>query len=197
MGFAVVADEVKNLANRSADNVKETSKMIKEIMVKIDNGLDISKKMAEVFKDILTNSKKVSEMSKEVESASRQQDEGISQINKAIMQLDSVVQNNAATSEQTASAAEELLSQVDNLNEIVKDLFSIITGKEFTIRNKSTNPKAPAQIKNNYSEKTAYSEKKTKLLTDTIEKKENPAEKRKERKISFEDDEEFKDMDSF
>lgn len=143
MGFAVVADEVKNLANRSAENAKETGKMIKVSVTRTEEGLASAQKLAEVFKEILATSRKVNEMTKEIESASRQQDEGISQVNKAIVQFDAVVQANAASAEEsagaaeetasaaeeTASAAEELQSQVDATNTIVQNLAMVITGR--------------------------------------------------------------------
>lgn len=143
MGFAVVADEVKSLANRSAENAKETGKMIKVSVARTEEGLASAQKLAEVFKEILASSKKVNEMTKEIESASRQQDEGITQVNKAIVQFDAVVQANAASAEEsasaaeetasaaeeTASAAEELQSQVEATNTIVQNLALVITGK--------------------------------------------------------------------
>jgi methyl-accepting chemotaxis protein len=129
MGFAVVADEVKNLANRSAENAKESGKMIKVSVARTQEGLVAAQKLAELFQDILAGSRKVNEMTKEIESASRQQDEGIGQVNKAIIQFDAVVQSNASSSEETASAAEELQSQVDTTNRVVQDLAVTITGK--------------------------------------------------------------------
>lgn len=149
MGFAVVADEVKSLANRSAENAKETGKMIKVSVTRTEEGLASAQKLAEVFKEILASSKKVNEMTKEIESSSRQQDEGISQVNKAIIQFDTVVQSNAASAEEsagaaeetasaaeeTASAAEELQSQVDATNTVVQNLALVITGKVLDLSN--------------------------------------------------------------
>ena len=132
MGFAVVADEVKNLANRSSESAKETAAMIKETLKNVETGMSISNDLSEIFKEILTNSKKVMEMNREVETASGQQDEGIGQINTAMVQFDTVVQTNASSAEETASAAEELQGQVGNLNEIVDTLYVIVTGNEYS-----------------------------------------------------------------
>ena len=132
MGFAVVADEVKNLANRSSESAKETASMIKETLKNVEDGMTISKNLSEIFRDILTNSKKVMDMNKEVETASGQQDEGISQVNKAMIQFDTVVQTNASSAEETAGAAEELQGQVTSLNEIVDTLYEIVSGREYT-----------------------------------------------------------------
>ena len=187
MGFAVVADEVKNLANRSADAAKETSSMIEDSIKKTQGGLDIATKLAEVFKEILTNAQKVSEMSKEVETASRQQDTGINQVNKAIVQFDEVVQSNASSAEETASSAEELLAQVETLNSIVSQLVLLVTGKE-------------KLIEQHKKEQIEYTAKKTNQIK-TYEKKQisQPKESRKkeidpEKIIPFEEDEEFKQL---
>jgi methyl-accepting chemotaxis protein len=128
MGFAVVADEVKNLANRSSESAKETAAMIKATIKNVEEGMSLSKQMAEAFKEIVSNSKKAMEMSKEVESASVQQDEGINQVNKAIVQFDTVVQNNASSAEETASSAEEMQGQVESLNGVVSGLQTIVSG---------------------------------------------------------------------
>jgi methyl-accepting chemotaxis protein len=134
MGFAVVADEVKNLANRSSESAKETANMIKATLKSIDEGNHISQELAEIFKEMQTNARKVLEMNKEIESASHQQDEGIGQVNKAIVQFDTVVQNNASTAEETASAAEEMQSQVASVNDIVNELFRLVTGRDYQRR---------------------------------------------------------------
>jgi len=180
MGFAVVADEVKNLANRSSDSAKETSKMVKDVIVKIENGLEISKKMAENFKEILTNSKKVSIMSKEVESASKQQ-------SIAITQLDVVIQQNAATSEETASAAEEMQSQVGNLNTVVNELYLIVNGKEYFINQNSAKNKMDKTFPKQLNE---YPKNSIQL---TRHEKTNGNNKTKH-KISFEDDDDFRNL---
>lgn len=211
MGFAVVADEVKNLANRSSESAKETSSMIKETLRNVDQGMTISKELAEIFKEILTNSKKVMEMNREVESASVQQDEGISQVNKAISQFDTVVQANASSSEETASAAEEMQGQTGSLNEIVTELYEIITGTAFnpsTANNINDNQKRKnkTNMRNRVDGEDVHNavqgKKKASTLGGASAGKGSNSVKLShkdvagnEHSISFEDDEEFKDRD--
>ncbi|MBP7554110.1 MAG: MCP four helix bundle domain-containing protein [Spirochaetes bacterium] len=207
MGFAVVADEVKNLANKSAESAKETAKLISESIKTINGGLDISTKLAETFKEILSNVKKLSEMSKEIEIASKQQDTGINQVSQALIQFDNVVQSNASSSEETASAAEELQAQVGILNDVVVELLMIVTGKHqeqknskgtfseshirktsdsANINSKQRSDKrllSSGQVKKNFPEKKFINNKETKEISP-------------EKLISFEDDEEFSDIDS-
>jgi methyl-accepting chemotaxis protein len=208
MGFAVVADEVKNLANRSSDSAKETAGMIKDALRNVDTGLTISNELSGIFKDILTNSKKVLEMNREVETASGQQDEGIGQVNKALIQLDTVVQTNASGAEETASAAEELQGQVTIVTDIMDNLYEVITGKNYAnnrINRESSNihtragrntvtahaapVKKPAVTNTNKEESTA------KQSADEIGKKPAPEQKSSAKSghvISFENDEDFK-----
>lgn len=188
MGFAVVADEVKSLANRSAESAKETSKIIKETIKRVEGGLDIANKLSEIFKEIVNNTNKVTTMAKEVETASKQQDQGISEVNKALMQFDEVVQTNSATAEETASSAEELLSQVESLNTVVGDLVILIKGK------KDVN--ATEQEERQHSVHAPHQEHKSNLiplheLTGKHKVKDESQVYVKER-ISFESDEEFK-----
>jgi len=195
MGFAVVADEVKNLANRSAENAKETGKMIKVATTRTEEGLIAAEKLAEVFREILGSSKKVNEMTKEIESASRQQDEGISQVNKAIMQFDTVVQSNAASSEETASAAEELQSQVDTTNTVVQDLELIITGKVARNRVRDRGEGAASPSARRHEERTQPPAGRERTVALTLpDKAGQPASKGGGIDLDYENDKEFESL---
>ena len=180
MGFAVVADEVKNLANRSAASAKETAAMIKTTLEKTGEGQQLSKELADIFKEILANSNKSNEMTKEVETASRQQEEGIAQINKAVVQLDTVVQQNAAASEETASAAEELQAVVETTHEVVENLSVLILGSKNAA--KSGNGKKNGKSKSNGKARKAQKPGKPDGA---------PAPEEKSKRIAFEDDDDF------
>ncbi|AFA48300.1 methyl-accepting chemotaxis protein [Acetobacterium woodii] len=116
-GFAVVAEEVRNLAARSADAAKETTRMIEGSIKKVDDGRKIASKTADALDKIVGNVAKVSDIVGNIASASNEQAIGISQINQGIMQVSEVVQVNSATSEESASASEELSSQAELLRE--------------------------------------------------------------------------------
>lgn len=191
MGFAVVADEVKELANRSAASAKETADMVNESQKKTEDGLEISRKLADSFKGILNYIKKVSEMTKEVEAASAQQDQGIEQVNKAIIELDSVVQANAAGAEETASSAEELQSQVQSLNEIVEKLISIINGKK-----EKSDKTIDIELYNALLKRLYELENKSAAdnSSDKAVKKDSKSVQSSKNLISFEEDEEFNNM---
>ena len=116
-GFAVVAEEVRNLAARSADAAKETTRMIEGSIKKVDDGTKIATKTAAALNKIVDDVAKVSDIVGNIASASNEQAIGISQINQGIMQVSEVVQMNSATSEESAAASEELSSQAELLRE--------------------------------------------------------------------------------
>ncbi len=128
MGFAVVADEVRNLAQRSAQAAKETAAKIEGAINNTAQGVEISSKVAEVLKEIVTKARQVDELVAEVSSASREQTEGITQINSAVGQMDKVTQSNAASAEESAAAAEELNAQSLAMKQAVGELMMLVSG---------------------------------------------------------------------
>jgi PAS domain S-box-containing protein len=114
-GFAVVAEEVRNLAVKSADSVKETTKMVEESIKNIEMGSQAAESTAKQLEEIVGGSSKVADLVEEITSASKEQAQGIDQINRGLEQVDQVTQSNTANAEESASAAEELSSQAQQL----------------------------------------------------------------------------------
>jgi len=128
-GFAVVAEEVRNLAQRSAEAARTTADMIEGSVKNADNGVTISKEVAEALSEIAEGSRKVNDLVGEISAASNEQSQGIDQISTAVMQMDQVTQSNAANAEESASASEELSAQAEELNRMVRDLEGIVGGR--------------------------------------------------------------------
>ncbi len=142
LGFAVVADEVRNLARRAASAAKETSVIIDEVVEQINEGNEIALATHTSFKEIVEQSKKVSDLIGEISVSGREQSEGMAQINQAMGQVDQVTQQVAANSEEAAAAAEELNAQAISMMETVKVLAKMVgmdTNVAATERKKTQN----------------------------------------------------------
>ena len=127
-GFAVVAEEVRNLAQRSAEAARNTSALIEGSVGNAENGVQISREVAEALNEIAEVARKVNALVSEIAAASNEQAQGIEQVSVAVAQVDQVTQSNAANAEESASAAEELSGQAEEMNRLVRDLVAMVGG---------------------------------------------------------------------
>ncbi len=154
-GFAVVADEVRNLAMRAAEAAKDTARLIKGTVKKVNDGSEIVTTTSEAFSQVAESSRKIGQLITEISEASKEQSEGISQVNNAVSDMDRVVQQNAATAEESASASEEMNAQAEQLRDYVNELAALITGKKQSRHSRPARnikaipqvPRQPAEIK--------------------------------------------------
>jgi methyl-accepting chemotaxis protein len=110
-GFAVVAEEVRNLAVRSANSVKDTTRMVDEAIANIERGNELCDLTAKQLADIVGGAGQVATLAEEVATASKEQTQGLEQVSTGLNQIDQVTQANTASSEESASASEELSAQ--------------------------------------------------------------------------------------
>ena len=125
-GFAVVAEEVRNLAQRAAEAARNTGELITGSVKNAENGVAISREVAESLAKIAEGSAKVNQIASEVAAAGHEQLQGIEQVNTAVSQMDQVTQQNAANSEEGASAAEELTAQAQEMMKVVDELAGLV-----------------------------------------------------------------------
>lgn len=118
-GFAVVADEVRNLASKSAEAAKDTTRLIEDSLIAVENGVKIADKTEESFKAITEKVTRTITLVEEISEASVHQAESTSQVLIGIEQISSVVQTNSATAEESAAASEELSGQAQILMELL------------------------------------------------------------------------------
>ncbi|EDN72544.1 Methyl-accepting chemotaxis protein [Beggiatoa sp. SS] len=118
-GFAVVATEVRNLAQRSAEAAKEIKALIKDSVLKVEEGTQLANQSGETLKEIVLAVKKVSDIIAEIAAASQEQSSGIQQVNKTIAQMDEMTQQNAVLVQETATASSAMKEQAQSLKEQV------------------------------------------------------------------------------
>lgn len=115
-GFAVVANEVRQLAQRSAEAAREVQALVTDSVEKASAGTTLVRKSGDTLKEIIEESRAVSEVISQISEASHQQASGIHSINTTISHLDSATQENAALVEQTSSASINLMKESKELN---------------------------------------------------------------------------------
>lgn len=118
-GFAVVADEVRNLASKSADAAKETTKLIEDSINSIRNGTGLTDTAADKLLQVVERAGTASEAIGRITDASHSQAEAISQVSLGVEQISAVVQSNSATAEESAAASQQLTDQAKVLEDLV------------------------------------------------------------------------------
>lgn len=118
-GFAVVADEVRNLAGKSAEAAKNTTTLIDNTLIAINNGTKVVDKVKDSLESISVKGNSVSGLVSGITEASHQQAESADQINVGVEQISSVVQTNSATAEESAASSEELSGQAEMLRSLI------------------------------------------------------------------------------
>lgn len=118
-GFAVVADEVRNLAGKSAEAAKDTTRLIGETISAVEVGTRITDDTVQAMHRVVEAAGQVAELVNQIADATELQSDAANQVNIGIDQISSVVQTNSATAEESAAASEQLSGQASMLKEMV------------------------------------------------------------------------------
>ena len=119
-GFAVVAEEVRNLAGRSQQSTSDTSVIIADDLMHVDQGLKATGDVVDSFDTIAKNVKEISDYIMEIAQISNEQLESITNLNSGLAEIAGVVADVSATAEESAASSQELNSQADILRDKVE-----------------------------------------------------------------------------
>lgn len=119
-GFAVVAEEVRNLAGKSGEAVKDTSKLIETAIHAVKNGIQIAEKTAQSLNKVVDGVKGVTENIDKISAISIVQSDEIIQIRDNVEDVARLVTTMSASTEESASASENMSDQAIMLKELVE-----------------------------------------------------------------------------
>lgn len=115
-GFGVVAEEVRNLAARTQMAVKDTTQIIGETVLRVDNGIEIAETTSGFFEGILKAVDEVSNVVDKIAKDSNSQAGVVKEIHEGISQISAVVQSSAATIQELASVSDLSAHQAKDLH---------------------------------------------------------------------------------
>ena len=118
-GFAVVADEVRNLANRSAEAVKNTSALINDSLAAVESGTVYAKNAAEGMNSVIEISVDSENHAKRIAEVTGNQQAAVEELKDRMEYISSIISENANTAEESAQIAQSVSDEINALNEIV------------------------------------------------------------------------------
>ncbi|MGC4073561.1 MAG: methyl-accepting chemotaxis protein [Nibricoccus sp.] len=131
-GFTVVAGEVRSLAARSAQAARDTAARIDGALLKSDNGVEISTKVARSLNAIAAKTREADSVVAAIAKASNQQSQKIDDVLGAVTDIDEITRANAESAAEFAGATESLGEEAREVGKIVGRLEQLIGVKEST-----------------------------------------------------------------
>lgn len=118
-GFAVVADEVRNLAERSADAAKETTKLVKDTVLAVREGGRIANNTAKSVTEASETAAEVVLNMDKILNASEEQMFTVKQISACVERINTIINSSSMASEDSVIYGRELAEQAQILRTLV------------------------------------------------------------------------------
>ncbi|WMJ86534.1 methyl-accepting chemotaxis protein [Anaerocolumna sp. MB42-C2] len=130
-GFSVVADQVGILASQSAKAVRQTTDLINNSIIKVNESTETANKTAESFSFIQKSIESVASLNSQIVKSSQVQETSFQNISNIINHISEVVQNNAQFAKTSADNTALLLHHSDRLKGLLSNF--CIKGQAETI----------------------------------------------------------------
>lgn len=118
-GFTVVATEVRLLADQSSQAVKSISEIIKESLIRVEQGKKIAYDTSNKLNEIVKSTEETAKLTNIILEVSEKQKTCLADIQYGTEQVGNLVNMNNSTSQENFSISKELSSQADVLNDII------------------------------------------------------------------------------
>lgn len=118
-GFAVVADQIRDLAEKSADAVKQTKVLIDTSRQAVERGIAIADNTAESLAVVVKGADEVSNSVNKISNASQNQKLVLDQLTQNIDVISGVVQSNSEAIQKSTATSTELSDQSKQLYTLV------------------------------------------------------------------------------
>lgn len=118
-GFTVVAEEVRNLAGKSAEAAKRTSKLINETAEAVASGAALADSTAKALSDAVEDTTRVDENIGRISDSAKEQSEFMDSVFSGINAISQVVSSTSDNAQSGAASSEELSGQASMLSQLV------------------------------------------------------------------------------
>ena len=118
-GFSVVASEVRELAQRSAEAVKEIKNLIDESVEWVTLGSELVNHADTIINQLVVSVKQLTKLMQEIAAVTTEQNQAIQQVAISIDHMEQMTRQNASFVEQSYQVVEMLETQTEALINIV------------------------------------------------------------------------------